>query len=138
MIFYDAFTKKNKLESYAKVKHMDHIFTGKAVLHPDDPWSDFTGCRYAEMRGQIKALKYEYKIKKAKCEECRKFVKAVSQYKNFDKESSTAKAMYRQLNRRIKEVNKIADNITEKELNLKIAIRQQDAVHKKTKEVNVV
>ena len=38
--------------------------------------------------------------------------------------------MYRQLNRRIKEVNKLAEIIGKKEFNLRVAIRQQDMVNK--------
>ena len=66
--------------------------------------------------------------KKAACEECRKFVVAVSQYANFDKSSPSAKAMFRQLNRRIKEVNEIAEQIGLLQMRLNIAISQQNKV----------
>ncbi len=120
--------------STCTVKHRKQTYDGHARLHPEDKeaglGSKYTGCRYAEMRAEIKALKDEYKKEKAACEECRKFVKACSQYANFDKESPTAKAMFRQLNRRIKAVNKIADLINQKMQDLDIAIKQKDIVHK--------
>ena len=120
--------------SICEVKHKGKIYRGVAHLHPDDEKdglaSKYTGCRYAELRAEIKALKDEYKKEKAACEECRKFVKACSQYKNFDKESPTAKAIFRQLNRRIKKVNELVDLINKKLSDLDMAIRQKDIVHK--------
>jgi hypothetical protein len=120
--------------SVCEIIHKKQTYTGLSKLHPDDKkdglGSKYTGCRYAEIRAEIKALKAEYKKEKAACEECRKFVKACSQYRNFDKESTTAKVMYRQLNRRIKKVNKIADAINQKIQDLDIAIRQKEIVHK--------
>ena len=38
--------------------------------------------------------------------------------------------MYRQLNRRIKRVNQLADEINQKMRDLDIAIKQKDIVHK--------
>ena len=119
-------------KSTSVVKHKKRKYYGYAWLHPEDKEiaSKYTGCRYAEMRAEIKALKDEYKKEKKACEECRKFVKACSQYKNFDKESLTAKVMFRQLNRRIKQVNNLADQINQKMQDLEIAIKQKDIVSK--------
>lgn len=124
----DSYADPASGESYVLVSYKGNTFNGKAKLHPDDEWSNFTGCRYAEMRAEIKALKDEWKKKKAACEECRKFVVAVSQYANFDKSSPSAKAMFRQLNRRIKEVNEIAEQIGLLQMRLNIAISQQNKV----------
>lgn len=119
--------------SVCEVVHKKQTYAGLSRLHPEDKeaglGSKYTGCRYAEMRAEIKALKAEYKKEKAACEECRKFVTACTQYKNFDKESPTAKAMFRQLNRRIKTVNDLADKINNKMYELDMAIRQKDIVH---------
>ena len=122
-------------KSISVVKHRKRQYYGYAWVHPEDEKiaSKYTGCRYAEMRAEIKALKAEHKREKTACEECRKFVKACSQYKNFDKDSSTAKAMYRQLNRRIKRVNQLADEINKKINDLDIAIKQKEIVHKALK-----
>lgn len=117
-------------ESTVKVRHKKIDYFGVARLHPEDfeKASKYTGCRYAELRAEIKALKSEYKKEKEACEECRKFVKACSQYKNFDAESPTAKVMYRQLNRRIKRVNDLADLINKKLQDLEMAIKQKEIV----------
>ena len=114
------------------VRYKGKEYYGSAILHPDDReanlGSKYTGCRYAEIRAEIKALKDEYKIEKKACDECRKFVKACIQYKNFDKESPTAKAIFTQLNKRIKRVNKIIDKINQKIQDLDTAIKQKEIV----------
>jgi antitoxin component HigA of HigAB toxin-antitoxin module len=114
------------------VIHKGKDYYGWAFLHPEDKeanlGSKYTGCRYAEIRAEIKALKDEYKIEKKACDECRKFVKACIQYKNFDKESPTAKAIFTQLNKRIKRVNKIVDKINQKIQDLDTAIKQKEIV----------
>ena len=117
-------------KSIVEVKHKKKIYHGVARLHPDDmdKASKYTGCRYAELRAEIKALKEEHKKEKIICEEIHKFVRACSQYKNFDETSPTARAIYRQLNRRINKVNKIADLINKKLSDLDIAIRQKEIV----------
>lgn len=131
MILTESVYIEHNGNSYCEVLHKGERYIGHAKLHPEDKdkASRYTGCRFAEMRAEIKALKAEYKKEKAACEECRKFVKACTQYKNFDKESPTAKAMFRQLNQRIKRVNKLADEINKKLNNLDMAIRQKEIVH---------
>jgi predicted RNase H-like nuclease (RuvC/YqgF family) len=128
------FDEKNGI-SYATVQHningIKRRFEGIAKLHPEDNKSKFTGCRYAETRAQIKALKAERESLIKKCEECRKFVKACSQYKNWDKESPTAKAIYKQLNKRIKAINELTNRINHLQWDLNIAIKQQDMFNKK-------
>ena len=135
MKLVNAYFSEYTNNSYATVEHningIKRRFEGMAKLHPEDKRSKFTGCRYAEMRAQLKALKAERESLIAKCEECRKFVKACSQYKNWDKESPTAKAVYKQLNKRIKAVNELTNRINHLQWDLNIAIRQQDMVNKK-------
>ena len=127
MRFLDSGTVKETGYSTVIIKHKGNEYVGQAKCHPDDTFSEFTGCRYAQERAEINVLKDEWKQKKHDCDECRKYLIAVSQYAGFDKESSTAKAMFRQLNRRIKEVNKLAEIISKKQFNLQVAIKQQDS-----------
>ena len=128
MNFVDSFF--NGVESKVKVKHLGKIFEGRSNCLPEDmdKASSFAGCHFAELKAEIKALKYELKIAKASCDECRNFVKACTQYKNFDPESPTAKVMFRQLNRRIKTVNNIVDRIDSAQYNLEKEIRQRDLI----------
>ena len=117
-------------KSIVEVKHKKRIYYGTARLHPEDvdKASKYAGCRFAEIRAEIQALKVEYRKEKATCEEIRKFVKACAQYRNFDEISPTAKAIYRQLNRRIKKVNNLADLINQKLQDLETAIKQKEIV----------
>lgn len=126
------FDKKSGV-SICKVKHLNKNYYGTAQLHPEDKdkASNLTGCRYAHTRAEIKALKAEYKQKKEECEVCRKFIKMCKQYKNWDDNSIMAKIIYRQLNVRIKAVNKLAEEISTRMFGLNVAIRQQDTIHQK-------
>ena len=137
MRFLDSGTVKETGYSTVIIKHKGNEYVGQAKCHPDDTFSEFTGCRYAQERAEINALKDEWKQKKHDCDECRKYLIAVSQYAGFDKESSTAKAMFRQLNRRIKEVNKLAEIISKKQFNLQVAIKQQDSFNSKIEQMRL-
>ncbi len=112
------------------MQHLGKKFVGKAVAHPDDKEnaSEFAGCEYAEIRAKIMALKHERKIAKNKSDEALDFVKACECYANFDKDSATAKVMYRQLNQRIKRVNDITDEINELLMTLDRKIHQRTIV----------
>lgn len=136
MRLVSAYYSENTGVSYATVVHsingLERRFEGIAKVHPEEESkSRFTGCRYAEIRAQIKALKAERQSLIWKCEECRKFVKACSQYKNWDKESPVAKVVYKQLNARIKQVNELTNQINQLQWDLNIAIRQQETIHHK-------
>ena len=137
MRFKDSGTVKETGYSTVIVEHKGNEYMGQAKCHPDDEFSEFTGCRYAQERAEIKALKDELKQKKHDCDECRKYIVAVSQYAGFDKESPTAKAMFRQLNRRIKEVNKLVEIISQRQFNLQVAIRQQDSFNSKIEQMRL-
>ena len=121
---------------------MGKLFKGEARVHPEDmdKVSEIVGGRYAETRATIAALKYERKIVKEKCEECRKFVRACEQYKKFDKGSPTARVIYRQLNRRIKRVNDITDEINSLYKSMGKHIWQRNiilkSIERKSKQVN--
>ena len=56
---------------------------------------------------------------------------AIEGYKDFDKNSPTAKVMYRQLNQRIKKVNKLIDEINAMYLGLRVAFRKQNRLNYK-------
>ena len=124
-----GFDKKSGI-SIVTLKYLGEKFVGFAKVHPDDKdnASEFTGCTYAETRAYIKALKHERNKLKEEAEICRKFIKACSCYKNWDPESPTAKAAYRQLNRRIKKVNDLTEIINDEMFRLSHLILRRDAV----------
>lgn len=140
MKFIASYFDKEIKESTVIVEHMGIEFIGKSRVHPEDfnRASELVGGSYAETRAIIKALKYEHKIAKEKCEECRKFIKACTCYKDFDKDSPTARTIYKQLNVRIKRVNEIATEINNLELFLKKSMITRDVILKeinKSKEI---
>ena len=118
------------LVSQVTIEMNKERYTATTKVHKDDmdKISKYCGCRFAEAKAEIKALKAELRKEKAKCEEVRKFVRAVSCYKNFDPESAPAKAVFRQLNIRIKKVNELVDYINEKQREYSTMINQRDIV----------
>lgn len=132
MYLKESYYTERTGRSSCTVVYRGKTYTGVADLHPEDAdkASRFAGCEIAEVRAQIKALKDELKQEKAKCDEIRNFVKMCGQYKNWDANDASAKVVYRQLNRRIRRVNKLIDKINEKELTILRLIGQRDAVVK--------
>lgn len=115
--------------SETTVQHLGTKFTGYAQVHPEEEKpSKYAGCRFAELRAEIEALKYERQLLKNKADMALDFVKSLECYANFDKESETAKCIYRQLNKRIDKVNKKTDEINSKLQELDISIRQRAIV----------
>ena len=137
MTFIDSnFDKKTGI-STVTIEHLGKLFNGTARLHPDDKdkASNYSGCKYAEIRATIKALKYEHKIAKEEAEACRKMVMTCESCKNWDKKSTPAKILYHQLNVRIKKVNKLADMINAQIKNLQKMIWERDIVLKSIERV---
>ena len=128
--------------STVTMQHLGKKFVEQAFLHPEDTKpSKYAGCRFAEIRAIIKALKYERALAKNKADMALDFVKSIECYAGFDKNSPEAKMMYRQLNKRIKRVNDITERINAAMQDLDISIRQRTIVtnaldRKKTKEDN--
>lgn len=106
---YDPETKV----STVIMQHFGKKFIGTAKMSAEDPTpaSEFTGCRYAELKATIKGLKYERKIAKEKADAALDFIKSCSCYKDFNKEDPAIAPLYKQLNKRIQRVNDITDEI---------------------------
>lgn len=115
MKFIDSYYDESTGKSRVIVQHLGKKFTGAAIVHPDDKEnaSSYAGCEYAEIRATIKALKYERKILKEKADASIDFLHACECYKDFIKDSKTARVMYRQINRRVARVNEITDQIND-------------------------
>jgi hypothetical protein len=119
-------------ESWVTValNHQFYVGRSKLLEEDKDKASKYAGCRFAEMKAELKALKDLRRIEKEKCDECKRFVKALECYKEFDKESKTARCVYRQLNKRIRNVNYLTELINKKREDFLIAINQRDIVVK--------
>lgn len=115
--------------SYVIVQHLGKKFKGYAQVHPEEKKpSKYAGCRYAEARATIDALKYERKLLKNKSDMALDFVKSLECYSDFDKDSATAKCIYRQLNKRIDKVNQKTDEINAALEDLEKTIMQRTIV----------
>lgn len=142
MKFISSDYDENTGISTVVMQHMGKKFVEQAFFHPEDENpSRYAGCRFAEIRAIIKALKYERAIAKNKADMALDFVKSLECYAGFDKRTPEARLMYRQLNKRIKRVNDLTDRINAAMQDLDISIRQRSIVtkaleRKKTKEDN--
>lgn len=135
MKFISASYQADTGESTVVMQHLGQKFTGFAHLHPDDTNpSEYVGGDLAEARATIKALKYEYKRAKEEAEISRHFVEACENYAKFNKDDDTAKCMYRQLNKRIKKVNELADEINALYNHIYTSIRLREKVLKRRSE----
>ena len=132
MKFISSSYDKNSHLSTVVMQHLGEKFTGTAHAAEKDQEkaSEYAGCYYAELKATIKALKYERKIAKEKADQAIDFVKSVECYTKFNKEDASAKAMYRQLNQRIKRVNDLADEINKLYKSLDYAIHHRDVLLK--------
>lgn len=129
-------------EATVVMQHMGVKFVGEAKCHPDemDKASEYAGCKYAEIRAIIKALKYERKMLKMKSDMAIDLLKSCECYSNFNKDDDTAKVLYKQVNKRIKRVNDLTDEINNFMLSLDKSIKSRDivlkAIDKRTKTDN--
>ena len=136
MKFIESHYNRENGSSTVIIQHLGKKFVGDAKFNPEDETgaSEFAGCAYAETRACIKAYKYELELAKIKVQEARDFVKSCECYKNFDKESPTAKAIYRQLNQREKRVRDLTQYIKEMQLSLEASIKARYNKIKKLQE----
>lgn len=112
--------------SYVCVEHLGKHFSALSKLREGDEFSKFTGCRFAEQKAEIKAVKYELQLEKQKVKELENFVKAIKQYKIFNAEDPSTKAMFRQLNMRRKKILALKKEIAERENALQESFKSQD------------
>lgn len=89
------------------VTNKDNVYKGYAKLAEGDTWSEIFGCRVAEIRATIRALNDVIEQKRNEYKAIENFIKATTCYKKFDKESSSAACMYRQLNRKKVEIERL-------------------------------
>ncbi len=131
--FVDAKADEKTGISTVWLKSGKKEFSGNAMLAKGDDWSHIFGCRLAELRATIKAINDMIKTKRDEYKIIENFIKAVSCYKDFDPASKTTKCMYRQLNRKKIEINRL---IIKKEMIkefIKDSIKAREEVKNKIK-----
>jgi len=135
MRFIDGYYDTETGISLVILEHLGRKFAGNAYLHPDDKAiaSEIAGCEYAEIRATIDALRYERKLKKHDYKVIENFIKACNCYNNFNKDSLSARVMYRQLNRKRKEINDITKEIEKFKGELQELISRREKIMEKMK-----
>ena len=130
MKFINSYFNSDCGNSTVIIQHLGKKFVGTACIHPDEKEkaSSYAGCQIAEIRAEILALKYERKLKKTETDAMIKFVHACECYKFFNKEENSARVVYRQLNRRIAEVNKLTDEINKRYKEIDKIIRDRSII----------
>lgn len=128
MKFISSYYDKETGRSTVKMRHLKKNFYGEAFLHPEDEPSEFFGCRIAEKRAIIQALKYERRIAKEEAEICRKFCQSCMQYAKFNSKDASAKSMARQLSIKINRVNHLADQINTLLMDIKTDILKRKKI----------
>jgi len=127
---YSAYDEVSGI-SVVTMQHLGKKFNGSAKIHPEEKNpSKYAGCRLAEIRATINALKYERELLKNKADMALDFIKSLECYADFDKESNESKLMYRQLNKRIDKVNEVTDKINELYKEIDINKHRRDIVLK--------
>lgn len=106
MILTDANYDKETGVSKCTILHNGVKYYGEARLHPDDKdnWSSFLGCRIAEARATLKALKAEKKEKQQKLHYYENFVKTLLSYKEVNTESKEYKTIKKIIWKKMKEL----------------------------------
>ena len=105
---YDEETKC----SITTVQHFGRYFEGKAKVSPEEEnVSELFGGRLSESRAVLHALQYEKQIRFEEYHTISNFVKSCCNTKRFDKDSSSAKTVFHQLNLAEKKYEKVKENI---------------------------
>lgn len=135
-IYDSSYDTLNGVSTVSIQDSKGNIYTGISTLAEEDkPFaSKYTGCRYAKEKAVIKMLKAERLEKKEECENLRKFIHQLQNFKNFDAETPTAKCVFRLMNRKIKEVNNITIEINKRLFELQQDFIKQDYINKRVKD----
>ena len=109
MILTDASYDKETGVSKCTILHNGVKYYGEARLHPDDKdnWSSFLGCRIAEARATLKALKTEKKEKQQELHYYENFVKTLLSYNGVNLESKEYKIIKRIIWKKNKELQSL-------------------------------
>lgn len=131
--FVDAKADEKTGISTVWIRNGKKEFSGTALLAKGDDWSHIFGCRIAELRATIRAINDMIKTKREEYKVIENFIKAVSCYKDFDPASKTTKCMYRQLNRKKIEINRLIANKEMIKEFIKDSIKAREEVKNKIK-----
>ena len=134
MKYVDIITNKDTKVSEVILEHKGKQYSGHAICHPEDYWSNFFGCEIAELRAYIKVLKDKIKTKRTECETIKKFISTIASYKAFNCTSEVAKAMDKQMNIKFKELDILLEKLEKTQNQIETLIKERDKFFAKQKE----
>ena len=134
MKYVDIITNKDTKVSEVILEHKGKQYSGQAICHPEDYWSNFFGFEIAELRAYIKVLKDKIKTKRTECETIKKFIGTIASYKAFNCTSEVAKAMDKQMNIKFKELDILLEKLEKTQNQIETLIKERDKFFAKQKE----
>lgn len=116
------------------IKNKNGSFMGIATCHPEEEAiSEYTGCRYAEIRANIKAVQYEKRMVNAAIKELEDFEKILKSLKDYNPHSVEARRLRRRIHEKKEERIFLQTAIIAMKNALKRAMDERDAFLEKQK-----
>ena len=121
-------------ESEVAIKNKRGVFVGHAQCHPEEEApSDYAGCRYAEIRANIEAIKCEKRIVNFAIKELEDFEKILKSLKDYNPNSVEARRLRRRIHEKKEERIFLQTAIIAMKNTLKKVMNERDALIEKRK-----
>lgn len=134
-----VYAKYDKETGISKVwiKNKYGVFMAKSRLHEDDREfaSEYIGCRFAEMKANIKAYKKHKQDLQLRQQELEYFKTMLEQTKGYNPDSVEARKLRKRIYILSEEIKAVQATIDELNENLQIEIQQRDASTKLLKKI---
>lgn len=126
-ILYSNFNKDTGI-STTIIRNKYGTFKGRSKLHDSDKEyaSNYAGCRFAEMKANIKCLKKQKADKQLRLTELNHFKKILEDIKGYNPESLEARKLRKRIYILNKEIQQLDDTINKAAAALKQEIQERD------------
>lgn len=134
-----VYSKYDKESGISKVwiKNKYGVFMAKSRLHEDDREfaSEYIGCRFAEIKANIKAYKKHKQDLQLRQQELKYFKTVLEQTKGYNPDSIEARKLRKRIHILSEEIKAVQTTIDELNEDLQIEIQQRDASTKLLKKI---
>lgn len=126
-LLYSNFNKDTGISTVI-IRNKYGTFKGKSKLHESDKdyASNYAGCRFAEMKAEIKCLKKQKADKRLRLTELKYFKKMLEDTKGYNSESLEARKLRKRIYILNKEIQQLDDTINKAAAALKQEIQERD------------